>query len=142
MNAAIKAAALPFENLPKDLSNMAMQFGNGLKLTDVRVLCCPRVVATLAQPAHHRSAVVRSELRAMLGDLHTQYGVWGQLVIPSTALRLHARDTWVDQVLQAMGTLGVGLLMPLSVYSCVHAQSAASAMDYREVGDAVLHLQG
>ena len=34
---------------------------------------------------------------------------------------MHAENTWVDRVLQAMATLGVGLLMPAPVYSCVHA---------------------
>ena len=50
-----------------------------------------------------------------------QYGVCEQFVVPSTAFASHAGDTWVDRVLKAMGTLGVGLLMPSSVYSCVHA---------------------
>ena len=121
LNVAIKTAALRFENLPKDLSNVAVRSGNGLKLADVRVLCRDSVVITLAQLVQHRSAVVRSELRAMLGDLHTQYGVCGQFLVPSTVFALHAGDTWVNQVLRAMGTMGVGLLMPSSVYSCVHA---------------------
>ena len=42
-------------------------------------------------------------------------------MVPSTAFALHAGDTWVDCVLRAMGTLAVGLLMPSSVHSCVHA---------------------
>ena len=67
--AAIKTAALQFENLPEDVSNVALWADNGLKLADVRELCCDSVLVTLAQLAHHRSAVVRSELRAMLGDL-------------------------------------------------------------------------
>ena len=74
LNASINTAALQFENLFKDLSSVAVRFGNGLK--DVRVLCRDSVVATQAQLAHHRSAVVLSDLRAMLGDLHTQYGVF------------------------------------------------------------------
>ena len=57
----------------------------------------------------------------MLHDLHTQYGVCGQFMVPSTAFALHVGDTLVDRVLKAMGTLGVGLLMPSSVYSCLHA---------------------
>ena len=40
-----------------------MRLGHGLKLADVRVICSDSVVATLAQLTHHRSAVVRSELR-------------------------------------------------------------------------------
>ena len=100
---------------------MVLRSGNGLKLADVRVLCLDSVVLTLAQLAHHCSGVVKGELRAMLDDLHTQYGVCGQFMVPSTAFALHAGDTWVDRVLRAMGTLGVGLLMPSSVYWCVHA---------------------
>ena len=42
-------------------------------------------------------------------------------MVPSEAFASHAGDTWIDRVLTAMGTLGVGLLMPSSVYSCVHA---------------------
>ena len=57
----------------------------------------------------------------MLGDLHTQYGVCGKLLVPSTAFAFHAANTWVDRVLRAMGTLGLGLLMRSLVYSCVHA---------------------
>ena len=41
--------------------------------------------------------------------------------MPSASFATHAGNTWVDRVLRAMGTLRVGLLMPLSVYSCVHA---------------------
>ena len=84
LNVAIKTAALQFENLPKDLCNVAVRSSNGLKLADVRVLCRDSVVATLAQLAHYRSAMVRDELRAMPGDLHTQYGVFGQFLVPST----------------------------------------------------------
>ena len=57
----------------------------------------------------------------MLRDLHTQYGVCGQFLVPSTAFAVHAGDTLVDRVLGVMGTVGVGLLMPSSVYSFVHA---------------------
>ena len=78
-------------------------------------------MVTLAQLTHHRSAVVRSELRAMLEDLHLQYGVCGQVLVPSTTFAMHGGNTWVDTVLRAMGTLGIGLLMPLSVYSCLLA---------------------
>ena len=35
LNASIKAAALQFENLPKDLSNVAVRSGHGLRLADV-----------------------------------------------------------------------------------------------------------
>ena len=120
-NAAIKDAALRFENLPKDLSNVAVRSGHVLKLADVQVTCRDSVAATLAQLTHHRSATVGTELRAMLRDMHSQYGVCGQFVIPSTSFATHAGSTWVDGVLRAMGTLRVGLLMPSSVYSCAHA---------------------
>ena len=98
-----------------------MRCGNGLKLADVRVVRRDSVVVTVAQLAHRRLVVVRSELRAMLGDPHTQYGGCGQFLVPSTAFAVRAGDTWVDRVLRAMGTLGIGLLMPSSVYLCVHA---------------------
>ena len=75
LNATIKTAALQFENMPKDLSSVAVRSGNGLKLADVRVPCRGCVTATHAQPAHHLSSVVRGELTAMLGDMHAQYGV-------------------------------------------------------------------
>ena len=57
----------------------------------------------------------------MLRDMHVQYGVCGQFMVPSASFATHAGNTWVDRVLRAMGTLRVGLLMPSSVYSCVHA---------------------
>ena len=57
----------------------------------------------------------------MLGDMHLQYGVCGQFPSPSTSFATHAGSTCVDRVLPAMGTWRVGLLMPSSVYSCVHA---------------------
>ena len=78
-------------------------------------------MVTLAQLTHHRSAVIKGDFKALLQDLHTWFGLCGQFMVPSTAFALHAGDTWVDRVLRAMGTLGVGLLMPSSVYSCVHA---------------------
>ena len=121
LNTAIKAAALQFEKLPKDLSNVAVRSGHGLRLADVQVICRDSVVATMAQLTHHRSTTVRDELRAMLRDMHVQYGVCGQFMVPSVSFATHAGNTWVDRVLRAMGTLRVGLLMPSSVYSCVHA---------------------
>ena len=121
LNTAIKAAALQFEKLPKDLSNVAVRSGHGLRLADVQVICRDSVVATMAQLTHHRSMTVRDELRAMLRDMHLQYGVCGQFMVPSASFATHAGNTWVDRVLRAMGTLRVGLLMPSSVYSCVHA---------------------
>ena len=120
LNAAIKAAAVQFENLPKDLSNVAVRSGHGLRLADVPVICRDSIVATLAQLTHHRSATVWSELRAMLRDMHLEHGVCGQFLVPSTSFATHAGNTWVDKVLRAMGTLRVGLLMPSSVYWCVH----------------------
>ena len=121
LNTAIKAAALQFEKLPKDLSNVAVWSGHGLRLADVQVICRDSVVATMAQLTHHRSTTVRDELRAMLRDMHVQYGVCGQFMVPSASFATHAGNAWVDRVLRAMGTLRVGLLMPSSVYSCVHA---------------------
>ena len=121
LNTAIKAAALQFEKLPKDLSNVAVRSGLGLRLADVQVICRDSVVATLAQLTHQRSTTVRDELRAMLRDLHMQYGVCGQFMVPSASFATQTGNTWVDRVLRAMGTLRVGLLMPSSVYSCVHA---------------------
>ena len=121
LNTAIKAAALQFEKLPKDLSNVAVRSGHGLRLADVQVVCRDSVVATMAQLTHHRSMTVRDELRAMLRDMHVQYGVCGQFMVPSASFATHAGNTWVDRVLRAMGTFRVGLLMPSSVYSCVHA---------------------
>ena len=115
------AQALQFENLPKDLSNVVVRFGKGLKLADIRVLCRDSVVVTVAQLTRHRWVVIKGELRALLDDLHTPYGMCGQFMLPSTEFASHAGDTWVDRVLRAMGTLGVSLLMPSSVYSCVHA---------------------
>ena len=112
LNATIKAAALQFGKLPKDLSNVAVRYAHIYR---------DSVVAALAQLTHHRSATVRTELRAMLRDMHLQYGVCGQFLAPSASFTTHAGSTWVDRVLRATGTLLVGLLMPSSVYSCVHA---------------------
>ena len=66
LNAAIKAAALQFEKLPRELSNVAVRSDHGLRLADVQVICGDSVVVTLAQLTHHRSATVRTEQRAML----------------------------------------------------------------------------
>ena len=104
LNIAIKAAALQFEKLPKDLSNVAVRSGHGLRLADVQVICRDSVAATMAQLTHHRSMTVRDELRAMLRDMHVQYGVCGQFMVPSASFATHAGNTWVDRVLRAMGT--------------------------------------
>ena len=72
LNTAIKAAVLRFEELPQDLSNVAVRSGYGLRLADVQVICRDSVVATMAQLTHHRSTTVRDELRAMLRDMHVQ----------------------------------------------------------------------
>ena len=57
----------------------------------------------------------------MLRHMHLQYSVWGQFLVPSMSFATHAGSTWVDRALRAMRTLRVGLLMPSSVYSCVHS---------------------
>ena len=121
LNTAIKAAALQFEKLPKDPFNVAVRSGHGLRLADVQVICRDSVVATVGQLTHHRWTTVRDELRAMLRDMHVQYRVCGQFMVPSASFATHAGNTCVDRVLRAMGTLRVGLLMPSSVYSCVQA---------------------
>ena len=121
LNAAIKAAVLQFQKLPKDLSNVAVRSGYGLQLSDVQVICHDSVVATVAQPTHHRSTTVQAELRAMLRDMHMQYRVCGQFLVTSASFATHAGNMWVDRVLREIGTLRIGLLMPSSVYSCVHA---------------------
>ena len=97
LNTAIKAAALQFEKLPKDLSNVAVRSGHGLRLADVQVICRDSVAATMAQLTHHRSTTVRDELRAMLRDMHVQYGVCGQFMVPSASFATHAGNTWVDR---------------------------------------------
>ena len=48
LHAAIKAAALQFEKLPKDLSNVAVRSSHGLRLVDVQVIRRDSVVASLA----------------------------------------------------------------------------------------------
>ena len=53
--------------------------------------------------------------------MHLRDGVCGQFLVPSESFGTHAGSTWVDRVLRAMRTLRVGLIMPSSVYSCVHA---------------------
>ena len=68
LNAAIKAAALQFEKLPKELSNVAARSRHGLQVADVQVICRDSVVATLAQLTHHPSTTVWTELRAMLRE--------------------------------------------------------------------------
>ena len=107
--------SVPICYLPKDLSNLVVRSGKGLKLVDIRVLCRDSMVVTVAQLTHHRLAVIKGELRALLDNLHTQCGVRGQFMVPSTTFASNAGDAWVDCVLRAMGTLGVGLLMPSSV---------------------------
>ena len=73
--------------------------------------------------------------------MHLQYGVCGQFLVPSASFATHAGRKWVDKVLRAMGKLRVGLPMPSSVYSCVHAH-LPDAVGGTEVGIPVLHLQG
>ena len=123
LNAAMNTTAVHLENLPKDLSHVGVWSSKGLKLADVEVLCRDSMVAIVDQLTHHRSAVVKGELRVLLDNLHAQYRVHGQLMVPSEAFASHAGDTWIDRVLKAMGTLGVSLLMPSLVYSCAHAPS-------------------
>ena len=48
LNAAIKAAALQFEKLAKDIFNVAVRSGHGLQLADVQAICRDSIVATLA----------------------------------------------------------------------------------------------
>ena len=141
LNTAIKAAALQFEKLPKDLSNVAVRSGHGLRLADVRVICRDSVVATMAQLTHHRSQTVRDELRAMLRDIHMQYGVCGQFMVRSASFATHTGNTWVD------GSPGDGDVARrtshaiVSVLVCTRP-SAAGAVGRAEVGVPILHLQG
>ena len=103
LNTAIKAAALQFEKLPKDLSNVAVRSGHGLQLADVQVFCRDSVVATMAQLTHHRLMTVWDELRAMLWDMHVQYRVCRQFMVPSASFAMHAGNMWVDRVLRQWG---------------------------------------
>ena len=140
LNIAIKTAAVQFENLPKDLSNVVVRSGKGLKLADIRVLCRDSVVVTVAQLTHHRSAVIKGEPQAVLDDLHA-YGVCGQFRVPSMAFASHGGDTWVDH---AEGDGNAGSRSPHAVIGVlVRARpSTASAMGRTAMGDPVLHLQG
>ena len=141
LNTAIKAAALQFEKLPKDLSNVAVRSGHGLRLADVQVICRDSVVATMAQLTHHRSTTVRDELRAMLRDMHVQYGVCGQFMVPSASFATHGGNTWVDRVL-GDGDVARGASHAIvSVLVCTRP-SAASAVGGAEVGVPILYLQG
>ena len=99
LNATIETTALHFENLPKDLSIVMVRSGKGLRLADIRVVCRDSVVETMAELMHHRSAVIKGELRAILDDLHPQYGVCGQLMVPLTVFASHATNSWVHRVL-------------------------------------------
>ena len=138
LSATIKAAALQFENLPKDVSNIVVQSDKGLMLADVQILCRDSVVATIAQLTQHRSAVVKSDLPALLNDLHAQYGVCGLSLVPSTVFASHTEDTWIDRVLKAMGTLGVRLPIPPTVYLLAfHATLLQAAMEADARGGAV-----
>ena len=121
LNVPINIVALQFENLPKDLSNGVVPSAKGLKLPHVRVLCRDSAVGIVAQHAHPRSTAVQDELWAMLDDLRTQYGVCEHFMASSTVFASHAGDTWIDRVPREMGTRGVDLLTPSSVYSCAHA---------------------
>ena len=141
LNTAIKAAALQFEKLPKDLSNVAVRSGHGLRLADVQVMCRDSVMATMAQLAHHMSTTVRDELRAMLRDMQVQYGVCGLFVVPFASFATHAGNTWIGQ-----GTPGDGDVARrtshaiVSVLVCTRP-SAASAVGGAEVGVPILFLQ-
>ena len=54
---------------------MVVRSGKGLRFVDIWVLCHDSVVVTVAQLAHHRSAMIKGGLQALLDDLHMQYGV-------------------------------------------------------------------
>ena len=62
LNVAIKIAALQFENRPKNLSNVVVRCGKGLKVANIRVLRRDSVAVNVAQLTHHRSAVIKGEL--------------------------------------------------------------------------------
>ena len=85
--------------LPKEPTNVVVRCGQGLKLADIWVLCRDSLVVTLAELTHHCSGVIKGELRAMLDDLHTRFGVCGQFMVPSAVFALHVGDTWVNRVL-------------------------------------------
>ena len=142
LNAAIKAAALQFEKLPKDLSNIAVRSGHGLRLADAQVICRDSVVATMAQLTHHRSTTVRDELWAMLRDVHMQYGVCGQFMVPSASFATHAGNTWSGQGSPGDGDVARRTSHAIvSVLVCTRP-SAAGAVGRAEVGVPILHLQG
>ena len=72
-------------------------------------------------PAHRYTPQVTQRWPQWSEPASVQYGVCGQFMVPSASFATHAGNTWVDRVHRATGTLRVGLLMPSSVYSCVHA---------------------
>ena len=75
LNVAIKNGAVRFENVPIDVSNVVVRSSKGVKLAHIQVLCRESVVAIVAHLTHHRSAVTKGGLQALLDDLHAQHGV-------------------------------------------------------------------
>ena len=86
LNPAIKNAAPQSENLPKDLSNVVIGSRKGLVLAEIRILCCDSVAVTVPQLTHHRSAVIKVELQALLDDLHAEWGCAGNFQLPRRCL--------------------------------------------------------
>ena len=121
LNVAMKGAAMHFESPPRDISNVAIWSGKGLRLPEVEDLCGYLVRVMVAALTHHRSVVVREEVRAMLGNMHRRYGVCGQIVVPSLAFAFHPGTTWIDIILQALGRQRTGLLIKSSLFACGHA---------------------
>ena len=61
-------------------------------MADIQYLCQDFAIATVAQLAHHRSAVVRAELCCMLEEMHRQYRVCGQFSMPTSAFATYPRS--------------------------------------------------
>ena len=142
LNAAIKTAAVQFENLPTDLSNVVVRCGKGLKLADIRVPCCHSVVVTVHQLTHHCSAVTKGELRALPDHLHTPNGVCGRCYGSVNGICIACGKHVGRPSAKVDGNAGGWSLMVSSVYWCVHTKSVASARGRAAMGDVVLHLQG
>ena len=61
LNAAIKAAALEFENLPKDLSNVAVRSGHGLRLTKFPSHMPQKVIRRITEGLYRRVRAASGE---------------------------------------------------------------------------------
>ena len=120
-----------------DFSNFAIFSAHGMAMPDIGHLCRCGVISVTARLARHRCKTVREEVAKLLKSASDEWGICTEVFFPCAALSTVQGPRWEDRLVQALATLGVGLLAS-SVAPCPKAWRP----QVQQAGDTWVHGRG